>query len=69
MYVYLDIRSLTVASIQRFQHAMSELRSETRAAAGMKAHARKVENKRPGRVIVSIDVHELGPIELEVRLF
>ena len=28
-----------------------------------------MEKKAQGRILVNIDVHELGPIELEVRLF
>lgn len=35
----------------------------------VRPRAAEEEKKPPGRVLVSIDVLELGPIELEVSLF
>ena len=53
--------------LDRIEDAMTELAFAEFAKAQQQAI--KVEKKPPGRVLVNIDVHELGPIELEVTLF
>lgn len=54
--------------IQRLKGAIAELRSAPSIAI-IRPQPAEAQNKPPGRILVSIDVHELGPIELEVRLF
>lgn len=63
----IDVRSWTVTSIPRIKDAVAEL--ATADVGKARQQASKVEKKPLGRVLVNIDVHELGPIELEVGLF
>eukprot|EP00904_Undaria_pinnatifida_P004389 jgi/Undpi1/13951/HiC_scaffold_9.g03602.m1 len=51
---------------RRLKGAIAELRSAPSIAI-IRPQPAEAQNKPPGRILVSIDVHELGPIELEVR--
>eukprot|EP00903_Cladosiphon_okamuranus_P006879 g6699.t1 len=54
---------------RRLQHAIAELRKASRAslATRVREKANNAAKKPPGRVQVTVDVLELGPIELEVK--
>lgn len=68
MYVCMGIPPLTVTSIRRLKGAIAKLhRGPTTVAVRPKPG--EEGKKFPGRVLVSIDVLERGPIELEVSLF
>lgn len=55
-------------SIHRLKGAIADLRRGPTAVV-VQPKAGQEEKEPPGRILVSIDVLELGPIELEVRLF